>query len=127
MSTIQPLICKRDEGQYLASEMARCNAVNQMVKSSQSDTNVGLFNFESKETVNGSGHGCTSNWFINKLPELVIGGIVLAFVVWIYRKYAAYRRHYAIQQAVVGGSYMSTLPTVSHAVSRPRDYSYLEN
>ena len=98
-----------------------------MIRSSQSGTNVGLINFDSKETFNGTGNGCASSWFLNKLPEIVIGGVVFIFVIWVYRKYSAYRQHYAIRQAVVGGTYMSTLPTVSHAVSKPRDYSYLEN
>ena len=125
-STLQPLICKSDEGQYIAKEKARCQAVNQMIQSSQSGTNVGLINFDSKETFNGNGNGCSSSWFLDKLPELVIGGVIFIFVVWVYRKYSAYRQHYAIRRAVVGDTYMSTLPTISNAITAPRDYGYLD-
>ena len=86
-----------------------------MIRSSQSGTNIGLLNFDTKEAYNGNGSNCSSNWFLDKLPELIIGGVIFIFVVWVYRKYSAYRQHYAIRRAVVGDTYMLTLPTISSA------------
>ena len=92
-SKLQPLICKADEGEYLAKEQARCQAIQTMIRLSQSGTNIGLLNIDTKESYNASGSSCSSSWFLDKLPELIIGAVIFFFVIWVYRRYSAYKQH----------------------------------
>ena len=97
-----------------------------LMSSRLSGTNIGLLNIDTKENSNYGGSTCSySSWIVGEIPEIIIGILVLLFVCWFWRKYAAYKKHIAICQVVLGGQQM-TLPTVSSNVISKRNYEFLD-
>ena len=127
-SKIQPLICQKDEEEYLKQENEKCKKLQMYLSPRMSSTNIGLLSVETKENTNSGGSVCptcpASSWIAGEIPEIIIGVLVLLFICWIWRKYAAYKRGAAIRQAVLGGQQMS-LPSISRSVVS-RDYGFLD-
>ena len=125
-SQLEPLICASDEEEFLKREQRNCEQIQEhMIRSGQCTTNYGFLNIDTKTNSNFEGTSCNCNW-IDKLPELIGGLIILVFVIWFYRKWNAYKRHLAIHRAVVGNNSQVAIPTVAGTLAR-KEYSYLDN
>ena len=125
-SKIQPLICEKEEEEYLWKGNQRCVKIQMLMSSRQSGTNIGLLNIDTKENSNYGGSTCSaSSWIVGEIPEMILGILVFLFVCWFWIKYAAYKRNAGIRQAVIGGQQMS-LPTVSGNVISRRNHEFLD-
>ena len=87
-SKIQPLICEKDEAEYLRQENEKCRKLQLFMSSKMSSMNIRLLNVETKENTNSGGSTCpacsASSWFVREIPEIIIGVLVLLFIIWIW-------------------------------------------
>ena len=72
-SKIQPLICEKDEEEYLRQVNEKCKKIQMLMSSRQSGTNIGLLNIDTKENSNYGGSTCSaSSWIVGEIPEIII-------------------------------------------------------
>ena len=126
-SRFEPLICKRDEEEFLRREQRKCERVqDHLIRSGQSSADYSIFKIDTKTNSNSIGTACPSDSRVDEIPKIIGGILVFLLVIWIWRKWNAYKKHLAIRRAL-GYTNQVALPTVAGKVLATCDYSYLDN
>ena len=109
-SQFEPLICQRDEAEFISHQKSHCES---NIFTSQASSDISLVKFGKTGNTNNS--LCSQSGWFDKIPELATFLLLFLLALTLYRRWQARRRAKAIRRALGfdAKSNVVSLPTVS--------------
>ena len=108
-SKLEPLICERDEPQFLAN-WSHCKSDNH-IYTAQSSSDISFVKVGSKGNSNNGSNSCPTDSWYDEVPELVTFLLLFLLALTLYCRWQAKKRTKAIRRALGYGQ--QSLPSMA--------------